>query len=924
MQCDIVSSDNKKIQRITQLLSAYSKPFNGLKAYATYIEEIDPEHWEYRNACFYDFVLHCNAFALREIEANPNAVEAARDYFTLAIQLFSDAKDICFTGLSSWKLGYPHEKKECLVPEDSDKMSADANESTDETSNTEFPHRVGTLLIPNTVEAGSLSLLSLTFSNWACAELTGKSPKLAFTLLGLLDYVSPCVDECPLLGYRMDIINHINASMCDIMRCNFTEAFNAFSALTQFLQEKSGELEEKVKSHRSVIADLSASEGSSSLLLAEGEAPPSGSFPTKLRNSISKGSREMRIAAKELDAVETERMSSQLKEDQKELGDIYLLHGFARVGMGIAQEYLNMEVAEAHYQEALGYFELAGIINDEKDTRSYFYMVVQKMKQKISGILATAAEPVAKEVIGISNKKEPKRKGKEAIRKKSSGKGQKFSEVGERQHYFPPPINSALRTYIREEGLPIVPGVLFSLQNAATVVSSFSACDYFVSPLSRYLEGPDYFVAAVLLPTETPLAWASDVAAFTSLRQRQSVWSPRVELPGHLKQCLSLREGQIKEKGFKLTVPIVKSLLPKPLPQVAIDTAAQSLNTALKLLSNRLVTLIKSEKAFEDRWVATERIKQALKSYYIPQVLMAWKAKRIEEGNFKIIQENHAARVLQRFFRLVLDVKPRLYGFKSATERREKEQHDAATILQKYARRFMARKEREYLEMLLAVRVRQITVIQSLWRRHSAQGLMEKLRSQRKAQVEETLDFMRQDYAATLIQSHYRRHLTQILLWSHQGHALKAIKHHFRLSRNYYATQIQKIIRGALTRKIYGQAVEARRYYGRNAYLSRIYNQASITIQRIFRGWRTRRTTKEAIRLCKQRMLNRKAAELAELKRQENENPVQNLAAVKIQSLVRMAHARKEVQIRRDHRQHELISRKGIMPAPFSLRDCEY
>lgn len=923
MQCDISSSDNKIFQRIGKLLNAYPKPYNGLKAYALFIEEIDPEDVEYRNACFYDFVLYCNAFALREIQADSNAVEAARDYFSLAIQLFSDVKDICFTGLSSWKLGFSHEEEEELCPEQTDEVGISTAENIKRFSDTGDTPKVGTLLIPNTVEAGALTLLSLTFSNWACAELTGKSPKLAFTLLGLLDYVSPSVDEFPLLGYRMDIINHINASMCEIMRCNFPEASSSFSAIAHFLQKKSGELEEEVKSRQADVLNFPTSEETSTAPIPEDGAQSTG-FSSKNLSSISKEVGKTGLDSQDSDFAAADQRPPEISEILNELEDVYLLHGLTHVGMGIAQEYLNMEAAESHYQDAAECFRLAGIRDHEEDSRAYFFKVVQKIKEKISSILTIAAEPVAKEVIGVGIRKEIKKKGKELGRKKSSGKGQKFSEVPERQHYLPPPINSVLRTYIREEGLPVLPGVLFPLQNAAAIIPSFSSCEHFVSPLARVLGGQNYFVAAVFFPTETPVAWASDVAAFSSFRQRQSVWSPRVEIPGHLKQCLSPQDGQIKEKGFKLTVPVVKSLLPKPLPQVAIDTAAQGLNTALKLLSNRLVTLIKSEKAFEDRWVATERIKQALKSYYVPQVLLAWKTKRIEEGNFKIIQENHAARVLQRFFGLVVEVKPRLYGFKSAAVRRKEEQHDAATILQKYARRFMAQKERKYLEMLRDIRVRQITIIQSLWRQRTAREFTEALKARKASKRVKVFENMRQDYAATLIQSHYRRHLTQLLLWRHQGDPLKAVKHHLRLSRRYYATQIQRIVRGMLTRKKYGKAVEARRYYGRNKYWSGVYNDASITIQRIFRGWRTRQNTRDAMYYCRQQVLNRKVAELEALEKEKNTDELRDRAAVKIQSLIRMALARKEFNIRKHQHQSEFIARKRMKPAPFSLRNCEF
>lgn len=924
MQCDIVSSDNENFRKIGHFLRIFPKPLNGLKAYAFFIREILPEHVEYRNACFYDFILHCNAFALKEIQMNSSNVESARDYFILAVQLFSEIKDVCFTGIPSLNLAYNRLPEEDLTKEGTEEMEINTIGNICSSDDSGSPHRVGTLLIPNSVEAGSLTLLYLTFSNWACVELTGKNSKLAFTLLELLEYVSPSVDEFPLLGYRMDIVSHINTSMCEIMRCNFPEALNAFSSIVFFLQEKSKEIQSEVHSRTFDPVNRIESELPNGSSIDAGRIPPSAHSSSRISNSCSKQANGDTIVTKDSNPATVEHTCSDARRRLNELRDVYVLSGIASIGMAISEEYLNTENAGTHYQESLVCFEFAGIADNEEDSRSYFYNVVQNTKQRLSDILAIAAEPVAK-VVDVATRKELKKKGKEVGRKKNTVKGQKLFEVAEHQHFIPPPINGSLRTYIREEGLPVVPGVLLSLDDAVAALCAFSSCDFFISPLSKCIDIQDYFVAAVFLPTETPLAWASDIAAFTASPPRQSVWSPRVELPGYLKQCLAFRDEKVKEKHFKPTVPIVRSLMPKPLPQVAIDSAAQDLNAALKLLSNRLVTLIKNEKAFEDRWVATERIKQALKSYYVPQVLIAWKAKRIEEENLKTIQENHAARILQRFFRLVVKVKPRLFGFKSAAERREKEQHDAATILQKYVRRFMAQKERKYLEMLRDIRVGHIKVIQSLWRRNKAKRLAEEMKGKKVTEHSLSLENMHRAYAATLIQSHYRRHLTQLLLWEHQGCELNVIKHHLRFSRYYYATLIQKHVRGMLARRKHGPMTEPRRQYGKNKYWSEVYNQATVTIQKVFRGWRTREITKNAMYFCRQHLANCKNAERAAVEEEErNAYLLQNIAAAKIQSLVRMSQAKKEVDIRKEKWRLGLLARQQVKPPSISLRECEY
>lgn len=953
---ELESQSLHHFEEIHRFISIFPRPIVGLKAYAAAIVDMDPSRVEYRDACFYDYILRCNAYALRELQVDRNAVEAARDYFRLALQLFAEVKEVCYNGVPASAVGSLAGSGAAVSLTDGAGMlqaqgnhhREDEDEDEEDEEHEEGNHRLkGTLLIPNTVEDGALTLLAITFSNWACVELVAKNISEAFALLELLQYFSPSADENSLLGYRVDMVSIINSGMLEIMRCNFPEAAHGFIRLIASLQERSEELKEQLEAREreqespsgfisiTEAAKLGSRKGSEMLASGTNQGPtttntnPEQSYGMRL--SMSKPG-----ATDGVDDGTSQATTSPVVDDEliHELWDIYMLQGLAYYGAGVADEHPCGEDAEVHYANAQHYFAQAGLSLEEDVPRSFVMQTLQEVSQRLSSVISEGKERAEKEAVAeTASRKDSKKKaagsgGGKGEGGKKKAKSQKSKHVvAAETHYSPPPIHSALRTYIRNNGLPIVPAMLYRLDDALRVLLPLTQCEHFVSPLCGAQADEHYYVIAAMMPCETPLQWAIEVAARNKGKQRPSVWLPRVSLPGYLKPTIpDVSEGTSKVKFPK---PMVRLLMPKPLPQSQLDQAEQGVSAALKLLTNRLVTLIKVEKTFEERWTATERIKNALNAYYVPQMLLRWKEKRVEERNFKIIQEDHAARILQQFFRLVVEVKPRQYGFRSAGERREQEQHEAAIVLQKYARRWIAKREREFRESLRAERKRRITVIQNLWRRLKAIRYVEGLREQRRLANEEEHKRMLREFSAIQIQSNYRRHLTQLLIWQFTGQEMRALKHHLRDSRHYYATQIQRIARGMLTRNVYGKAVYAKRCYGRNIYWSRMYNAACVQIQRIFRGWRTRQITRAGMVSCAKRIEDRRRSAKEEVvaviaaKKEERDERL-DAAAAKIQSLVRMVHGKQEVQRRMREREERIEVRQGYVPPPFSLRDCEY
>lgn len=1119
-------------EEIQRLVNIFPTPLIALKAYAAYIKEIEPDNVEYRDACFYDYILRCNAYALRELQRDRGAVGAARDYFHLALQLFMEVKEVCCTGLPSmppssssgalagdgedWSRGkrksHHHddddddennkgegesEEMEAVRRPSVTQLSAlraevrqhrrrrrggeegdeeDVDEDEEDEDGGVPSHRHGTLLIPNTVEDGALTLLSITFSNWACAELTGKNPQQAFALLELLNYFSPSADETSMLGYRVDTVSHINAAICEVMRCNFPEASSILHTITKALSERADELAEKVAIHEQensrsgfisiaeaakltalpapiqptpscthantstarmgagmmlkvetnegsagegeggmeanqadkrspAVEDVSRpqseandnnkkkgeGEGEDALLL--GEMEPVGGSADAFDVTGTSGAGQGMLLAGGGTSSQGDSHSPIEDEVARELWDVHALQGLVHYSAGVATEYTDGEVAELHYIKARHYFELAGIlVEPEEAPRAYLARALDETARKLSELLSDFREREdgldgnhtddgnnnnnsnGKRKDSSKAKKGPKTTaggaatGAGGKKKKKGGGGDKHVAAAERPHFVAPPIQSGLRNYICSEGLPVVPAALFRLDDALRTLLPLTACDDFVSPLCSAQADEHYYVAAAFLPIETPLAWAITVSTYTKAKVRPSVWTPKESLPGYLQPRVLADEvplssyalrggthtagdttggstvaggggGNDDDLGgtasgagkLKMPKPMVKSLMPRPLPQATIDAAEQGLNAALKLVNNRLITLIKAEKAFEDRWSATERIKNALQAYYVPQMMLWWKEKKIRERNFTTIQRDHAARVLQHFFRLVVEVKPRQYGFKSAPERREKERHDAAIVLQKYARRYLALRERREREKRRDERVRRVTTLQSLWRRRLAVRAVERIRAARAIANAAMQDDMTREFSAILIQRNYRRHLTQLLLWEYKGEKMRALKHHLHDSRHYYATVIQTRVRGMLVRKVYGKAVHAKRCYGRNKYWSGVYNAACVTIQRVFRGWRTRQDTKTAMYFCHKHIQDRKTAAseailAAERAEKAAEDRTRALAAARIQSLVRMVIAKREVRQRQEERALADAAVRAAPPVPvaFSLKDCEY
>ena len=100
---------------------------------------------------------------------------------------------------------------------------------------------------------------------------------------------------------------------------------------------------------------------------------------------------------------------------------------------------------------------------------------------------------------------------------------------------------------------------------------------------------------------------------------------------------------------------------------------------------------------------------------------------------------------------------------------------------------------------------------------------------------------VRREYAALQIQRVYRGHCSRLRCYHLRGLSRDATLHHLSDSQNYYATVIQKRVRGMLARLHYGKAVRAKRCYGRNVYRRQLWEHSCAVIQRAYRAHLFRR-----------------------------------------------------------------------------------
>ncbi|GET88977.1 hypothetical protein, conserved [Leishmania tarentolae] len=853
------------------------KPMLALKAYSTWMrrKRLDTSA---RAAALLDFTLYCNVFALQTWEtedACPAAPLAlARDYFQLVMDEFSALYNVVLPDLVA-----PQTDSDCASM-----LVWDAK--------------------MDSVPAGLWAALLLTISNQACVEMRagGEGVMKAERLLLLSRELEEQMSDVPSLGWTWGIVRDLNAAVGAVVHCDFSQGEEAARSALALLQAH--------------IEGASVDASSSESVGETGYASPTS-----------------------------------------------LLMAVTHYTLGVATENTSCESSLLSYDRAI---ELACDIDTDSSlealmgrTRSRLAVYVEEQKAK--------AALLAEETTGSAN---AEKKGRAVYRHKT-GKATSSRRVPQRARSSrlsqleqgPPPIVTpsvpdVLRSYLEREGLTTalvrvgsMKGLYEVLARSLPGYEELEALPQSLFAGTRFEAGAHESIFAVLVCTDTPLQWTLRLldAAGNPAAIRHSVWVPRPVLASLVREMAAQRppaprstaalqtRKEIADGNGKLRQQVIQMFAP-PVPAATVKQKAHEwVDAAVDLLGQRLSLLLKTERAFEEQWIATERIQSALYTYAVPKDILRVKKELIKQKHLKERRQDRSARIIVHFFRHI--VKQRAIGAKqiALAQRRFEERVAAAVTLQKYIRRWCAYQEMGRRFAARKEYVEKVILLQSLVRRRAATRAYAELRESKRKEQLIHAQFIFYSCAAIQIQRMYRGHRARLRCYHLRGQLHAATLHHMRDSRNYYATVIQKRVRGMLARLRYGRAVHVSRCYGRNTYKTQLWERSCVVIQRAYRSYRLRRRLVghgAALQICGDPQVS--GPSTASSRRVAGvrsdgavtEDKKQVAAANSIQQMYRFCAAKRRLEALKYARVKELEVRAAQQQcgvrSTFSLKDCVF
>lgn len=747
-----------------------------------------------RAAALLDFTLYCNIFALRMWDPADNPpvapLEVARDYFDLVLDEFKALYNVSLPVLTARRGG------------DSD---------GDEGAEAAAAVRVRTAGVPDGLRAALL----LTIGNRACVELRtgGDGVAVAEQLFLVSRELEAEMDHAPTLGWTWRAVREMNAAVAAVMHCDFTRG-----------EEAARDAVAVVESH-----------------LTE---------PVVV----------------ESDDVTVARMPPALQEECAEHTSV--LRALCQYTLGVATETVSCETSLADYDHAIALASededgalLVTLMSQARDLLAV-YVEEQQAKARI------AAEEAAR--LANAEKKSRARSRSKSVRPTSSRRTPTKSANTRASQSEPvpspitgPPVPDVLREHLAKEGLTtalVRVGVMASVRKLLASALAEDD-DHETSPQPSLFAGTRFEATgkealfAVLLCTATPLQWTLRLlkAANEPLIVRHSVWTPRPVLATLLLEMAAERppaprsttalqtRKEIADGNTKLRQQVLQLFAPPAATPTGKQKAHESVDAAVSLLGQRLSLLLKTERSFEEHWVATERIRSALATYAVPQEMVRLKRTLLTEKRLRARREDRGARIIVYFFRHFVK-EHALRVEKNLQDRRRFEQREAAAVvLQKYIRRWCAYQEVARRYAARSAYVEQVVVVQSLHRRRAATRLCAARRELKAREDAANANNIMLTWSALEIQRVYRGHCARLRCYYLRGQVHAATLHHLSDSRHYYATVIQKRVRGMLVRRRYGAAVHARRCYGRNVYRTQLWERSCVVIQRAYRAHRARR-----------------------------------------------------------------------------------
>ncbi|CAC9491902.1 conserved hypothetical protein [Leishmania infantum JPCM5] len=860
-----------------ELTMAREQPLLALKAYSTWMRRRRVGA-SARAAALLDFTLYCNMFALQIWETEdvrPDAPLAlARDYFQLVMDEFSALYKVVLPDLDA--------------PEtDADLASMPILDAK-----------------TDSVPGGLWAALLLTIGNQACVELRagGDGVAKAERLFLLSRQLEGQMSDVPSLGWTWRIVRDLNAAVCAVMHCDFSQGEEAARSALALLETH--------------IEDESADALSSESVDENGYAPHTS-----------------------------------------------LLLALTHYTLGVATENTSCESSLLDYDRAIA-------LASEGDTGSSLAALMSRARNRLAVYVEerqAKATLQAEEAAGAAN---AEKKGRTASRLKtgkatSSRRAPQKAEnprFSQSEQGLPlivtPSIPDVLQGYLEKEGLTttlVRVGALKDLYEVlARSLPGYEDCEALPQSLfagTRFEAGAHESIFAVLFCTDTPLQWTLRLldAAGNPVALRHSVWAPRPVLASLLMEMAAQRppaprstaalqtRKEISDGNGKLRQQVIQMFAPPAAAPTVKQKAHEWVDAAVELLGQRLSLLLKTERAFEEQWIATERIRSALHTFAVPQDILRVKQELLKEKHLQERRQDRSARLIVHFFRHI--VKQRTLGAEQTLVRRHRfeERVAAAVTLQKYIRRWCAYQE---MGRRLAARkeyVEKIIRLQSLARRRAAARAYAELRESRRKEDLIKTHLILFSCAALQIQRMYRGHCARLRCYHLRGQMHAATLHHMRDSRNYYATVIQKCVRGMLARCQYGRAVYASRCYGRNAYKTQLWERSCVVIQRAYRACRSRRRLagyRAAPQICGGPQLSGPSTAFSRhFVRVHTDGAVtadkkQAVAANRIQKMYRSCAAKRRLEALKYARRKELEAREEQPQwgarSTFSLKDCVF
>ncbi|CBZ27464.1 conserved hypothetical protein [Leishmania mexicana MHOM/GT/2001/U1103] len=853
------------------------QPLLALKAYSTWMRR-KRVGASARAAALLDFTLYCNMFALQIWETEdvcPGAPLAlARDYFQLVMDEFSALYNVALPDL------------------DAPEANADLRSM--------FVFDGKTDSVPD----GLWAALLLTIGNQACVELRagGEGVTKAERLFLLCRRLEGQMGGVPSLGWTWRIVRDLNAAVGAVIHCDFSQGEEAARSTLAVLERH--------------IEDECADALSNESVGETGYAP-----------------------------------------------DTSLLLALTHYTLGVATENTSCESSLLDYDRAIA-------LASDGDTGSSLADLMSRTRNRLAAYVEerqAKAALLAEEAAGAAN---AERKGRPVSRLKtgkttSSRRGPqrvgnpRFSNLEQ----GPPPIVApsipdVLRGYLEKEGLAtalIRVGALKDLYEVlARSLPGYEGCEALPQSLfagTRFEAGAHESIFAVLFCTETPLQWTLRLldAAGNPVALRHSVWAPRPVIASLLMEMAAQRppaprstaalqtRKEITDGNGKLRQQVIQMFAPPAAAPTVKQKAHEWVDAAVGLLGQRLSLLLKTERAFEEQWIATERIQSALHTFGLSKDILRVKQELLKEKYLEGRRQDRSARIIVHFFRHIVKQRTLRADQMFVNRRRFEERVAAAVTLQKYIRRWCAYQEMGRRHAARREYVEKIVLLQSLARRRAAAHAYAELCESRRKEDLIKAQLILFSCAALQIQRMYRGHCARLRCYHLRGQVHAAMLHHMRDSRNYYATVIQRYVRGMLARCRYGRAVYARRCYGRNVYKTQLWGRSCVVIQRAYRAYRSRRRVvgyRAAPQICGGPQVS--GLSTASSRRfvpfhtdgAVRADKKQAAAANRIQQMYRSCAAKRRLEALKYARRKELEAREEQPQwgarSTFSLKDCVF